>query len=115
MREITLTTNKNKTLTQGIHTSDYQLDTLDFTTSQPVVGFFSTEKMTYFSSIGAITIEKECRKGEKIPTPPPVDDGIEEPDDVEMILVIVIGLSVVLVVVVISVALYMMCCKVRTS
>jgi len=63
--------------------------------------------VTYFSSIGAITIERDCVKGEKIPQPPALDDGIEEPNDVKYILVIVIGLTVVLVVVVIIYVCYL--------
>jgi hypothetical protein len=69
------------------------------------VGFFSTEKMTYFSSIGAITIEKECRKGDKIPPEPVVSNEVET-DNSQMILIIVIGLSVILVVVVVIIVVY---------
>lgn len=76
-REVSLTTNLGKTLLSGKHSSTMTTESLTFTADAPLVALHGTKSVSYFSSLGGITVSPSCVYGSVIPSPVSAVDATE--------------------------------------
>lgn len=99
--EMKLVTNLNNTVSRGSHTSDMSHDQMIFFEDKPLLALYSTQNLTFFSSVGGIRVQNDCTKGmqvlvEQIELP---EDEIE--DDSGYWLMILVAALVVLAIIII--------------